>query len=514
MHPLCCISPVQIDGEGSPISGSVGSKMEVHVDSNCFYRNVKSFGNVSNRSLPPVGYVADSRKSNCVFDDEGLDPNSGKSVMHGYGGKLKNATPDGSFRLSHFSGELVDTKDGRATKDTGLNCPVGSIVAGVLYKWVNYGKGWRPRWFVLQEGVLSYYKVHGPDRIVLSRQTQKGVKVIGDESQRFMRKYRYVNADDSWAGKTFGELHMKVSSIRSSKSDDKKFYLFTGTKTLFLRADTREDRAAWLDALTAAKDLFPKGLTFNNLTLPFEEITVSTERLRNRLVDNGLSDEAVRDCENIMLSEFSELQEQFKFMQQSSVRLIERLRQLEAEKVELENTVVDESQNHYIKFDCSRGLETEKECEGSGTESDEDIEKQDGMDPDSDEDDGIFFDTEEFLSGSCGRQSWANSAGDMSDQDASCAISPRDVCKAYGSMELFDFKYPCIRRRKSLPEPKEKEKCVSLWSLIKDNIGKDLTRVCLPVYFNEPLSSLQKCFEDLEYSHLLDRAYEWGKRGD
>lgn len=32
---------------------------------------------------------------------------------------------------------------------------------------------------------------------------------------------------------------------------------------------------------------------------------------------------------------------------------------------------------------------------------------------------------------------------------------------------------------------------LSLWSLIKDMVGKDLTRVCLPVYFNEPLSALQ-----------------------
>jgi hypothetical protein len=63
-----------------------------------------------------------------------------------------------------------------------------------------------------------------------------------------------------------------------------------------------------------------------------------------------------------------------------------------------------------------------------------------------------------------------------------------------------------------LPDPVEKEKGVSLWSMIKDNIGKDLTKVCLPVYFNEPLSSLQKCFEEMEYSHLLDQAYEWGKR--
>ena len=68
------------------------------------------------------------------------------------------------------------------------------------------------------------------------------------------------------------------------------------------------------------------------------------------------------------------------------------------------------------------------------------------------------------------------------------------------------------KRRTKLPEPVEKEKGVSLWSMIKDNVGKDLTRVCLPVYFNEPLSSLQKCFEELEYSYLLDRAYEYGLR--
>ncbi|KAF4360548.1 hypothetical protein F8388_017802 [Cannabis sativa] len=73
---------------------------------------------------------------------------------------------------------------------------------------------------------------------------------------------------------------------------------------------------------------------------------------------------------------------------------------------------------------------------------------------------------------------------------------------------------PCIERRKKLPNPVEKEKAVNLWSLIKDNVGKDLTRVCLPVYFNEPISLLQKCCEELEYSYLLDQAYQHGKDGD
>uniref|UniRef100_A0A3B3X3A8 PH domain-containing protein n=1 Tax=Poecilia mexicana TaxID=48701 RepID=A0A3B3X3A8_9TELE len=28
---------------------------------------------------------------------------------------------------------------------------------GILYKWTNYMTGWQPRWFVLEDGVISYY---------------------------------------------------------------------------------------------------------------------------------------------------------------------------------------------------------------------------------------------------------------------------------------------------------------------------------------------------------------------
>ena len=43
-----------------------------------------------------------------------------------------------------------------------INDIVGNTISGILYKWVNYGKGWRPQCFVLQDGVLSYFKIHGP----------------------------------------------------------------------------------------------------------------------------------------------------------------------------------------------------------------------------------------------------------------------------------------------------------------------------------------------------------------
>jgi hypothetical protein len=136
---------------------------------------------------------------------------------------------------------------------------------------------------------------------------------------------------------------------------------------------------------------------------------------------------------------------------------------------------------------------------------DEDMDKHG---TETDEDDDVYFDTREMFSHL--RKNHSDSPGNLSDFDDASPKTNR--ISSSSSIDLVASSYPYVKRRERLPEPKEKEKETSLWSLIKGNIGTDLTRVCLPVSFNEPISSLQKCFEDLEYSHLLDRAYEWGKQ--
>lgn len=47
---------------------------------------------------------------------------------------------------------------------------------------------------------------------------------------------------------------------------------------------------------------------------------------------------------------------------------------------------------------------------------------------------------------------------------------------------------------------------VSLWTVLKSMIGKDMTKMTLPVVFNEPTSLLQRVAEDVECSELLDKA--------
>ncbi|KAM6107810.1 oxysterol-binding protein-related protein 7 [Pterocles gutturalis] len=65
---------------------------------------------------------------------------------------------------------------------------------------------------------------------------------------------------------------------------------------------------------------------------------------------------------------------------------------------------------------------------------------------------------------------------------------------------------PDPRRRSCLPAPPAPPGDVSLWGLLRSSVGKDLSRVALPVQLNEPLNTLQRLCEELEYSALLDRA--------
>uniref|UniRef100_A0A8C6SZY2 Oxysterol-binding protein n=1 Tax=Neogobius melanostomus TaxID=47308 RepID=A0A8C6SZY2_9GOBI len=62
------------------------------------------------------------------------------------------------------------------------------------------------------------------------------------------------------------------------------------------------------------------------------------------------------------------------------------------------------------------------------------------------------------------------------------------------------------QRRTCLPSPSPNNSTISLWNILRNNIGKDLSKVAMPVHLNEPLNTLQRLCEELEYSELLDLA--------
>lgn len=85
------------------------------------------------------------------------------------------------------------------------------------------------------------------------------------------------------------------------------------------------------------------------------------------------------------------------------------------------------------------------------------------------------------------------------------SISDRLFCPAVPNGDLSSG---ALRngRRTCLPAPAPDTANINLWNILKNNIGKDLSKVSMPVELNEPLNTLQHMCEELEYTELLDKA--------
>ncbi|XP_034039799.1 oxysterol-binding protein-related protein 1 [Thalassophryne amazonica] len=62
------------------------------------------------------------------------------------------------------------------------------------------------------------------------------------------------------------------------------------------------------------------------------------------------------------------------------------------------------------------------------------------------------------------------------------------------------------KHRMSLPAPMFSRNDISIWSILKKCIGMELSKIAMPVIFNEPLSFLQRLTEYMEHTYLLHQA--------
>ncbi|XP_005100346.1 pleckstrin homology domain-containing family A member 8 [Aplysia californica] len=93
---------------------------------------------------------------------------------------------------------------------------------GVLWKWTNYLSGWQPRWFILDNGVLSYYKSQ--------EDVNNGCK---------------------------GSIKMTVCDIVVHPADMTRLDLIIpGEQHYYVKASTPQDRQSWLIALGSSKASF------------------------------------------------------------------------------------------------------------------------------------------------------------------------------------------------------------------------------------------------------------------
>lgn len=83
-----------------------------------------------------------------------------------------------------------------------------------------------------------------------------------------------------------------------------------------------------------------------------------------------------------------------------------------------------------------------------------------------------------------------------------------DPNKPGGNPNSSAESYPSTKvvRQRRTRVPDKPHYPLNLWSIMKNCIGKELSKIPMPVNFNEPLSMLQRLTEDYEYANILDAA--------
>ncbi|XP_075896332.1 oxysterol-binding protein-related protein 6 isoform X3 [Nelusetta ayraudi] len=121
-----------------------------------------------------------------------------------------------------------------------------------------------------------------------------------------------------------------------------------------------------------------------------------------------------------------------------------------------------------------------------------------------------FFDAQEVLLSASSSENEGSDdesyVSDVSDNISEDNASVTDNVSR--QMANGDFAGSAFRngRRTCLPAPCPDTSNINLWNILRNNIGKDLSKVSMPVELNEPLNTLQRMCEELEYTELLDKA--------
>lgn len=112
---------------------------------------------------------------------------------------------------------------------------------------------------------------------------------------------------------------------------------------------------------------------------------------------------------------------------------------------------------------------------------------EEGEESDNSDDDDEFFEAVE--------------AGQIPVEDEPVKTVPS--AEAFKDIDITPYKgYENLRSK--LPVAEDNRPPVSLWAILKGSIGKDLTKISFPVFFNEPCSMLQRMAEDIEFSECRE----------
>ena len=386
---------------------------------------------------------------------------------------------------------------------------------GKLIKWTNYFNGWKERIFILKGPLLYYY--YAPKELPR------------------------------------GKVHLGLATIINDEKND-YFEINTGSNIFFLKAETKELREKWIRALTKAKIEGEKSIReilkknknteneeYKDMIYPelsyegeLEQLNTAVTRLNldNKNLMDYIESKNNKDPELKVLRE--RFQDDFEILQ-TCVKLFnpiennnnkdlnlllkqsKHIRNLSYENLNISNNDIN---NNNIKLrntpkgsfnqnknkeeddysiDKNINLKNQNQpfiCSGEEFfEMDEDNYNQENNFPNN-----KYNNTNISINMENNKINNNNNIGQINQINQLTTINNSNIKNNKFYDPLYD--YP---KRTSLPS-KKTDHGFNVWKVFKSAVGKDLSRFGVPVFFNEPLSSLQKFCEPFQYAYLLNSA--------
>uniref|UniRef100_A0A3P9J2Q0 Oxysterol-binding protein n=1 Tax=Oryzias latipes TaxID=8090 RepID=A0A3P9J2Q0_ORYLA len=396
--------------------------------------------------------------------------------------------------------------------------PAGDTYKGWVFKWTNYIKGYQRRWFVLSNGLLSYYRTQAEMGHTCRGTINLATATITvDDACNFMisnggaQTYHLKASCEVERQKWITALELaKAKAARMQAESDDSGDDFSpsaapgqggGSQNAEFQSAMRmlgskvEDLSTCNDLISKHGSALQRSLSeLDNLTLTGEageKIRQVTERATLFRITSNAMINACRDFLSMAQTHSKRWQKALQAEREQRVRLEETLEQLAKQHNHLERAFRGAAQ--------ANASADSKSISGPGKGEV------------SDDDDNEFFDAmeeaPEFITVPADPQFHKRSSSNVSSfnseicqDDQSLNEEPLAMNQESPSQELVPLK----KRRTRIPD--KPNYSLNLWSIMKNCIGKELSKIPMPVNFNEPISMLQRLSEDLEYHELLDKA--------
>ncbi|XP_011480151.1 oxysterol-binding protein 2 [Oryzias latipes] len=382
----------------------------------------------------------------------------------------------------------------------GLHLPCLDAHKGWLFKWTNYLKGYQRRWFVLSNGLLSYYRTQA-EMAHTCRGTIPLATAhigVGDACHLVLtsggRSYHLKATSEA-------ECQRWVSALQQAKdnatvlmhhSDDSGDEAPIPHEERALTQGVLKTLASKLDDLSTCNELIGKhGAALQRSLSELEELRGSndnTDKVKAvneratlfRITSNAMLN-ACRDFLDVAESHSRRWQKALHYEREQRHHLEETIEQLAKQHNSLERAWRENPSSY---------AGVERPQDGDVSDDNEEAEFFDAME------DSTAFITVTAASDIQHKRSGSDQSMMSGGVHSDWTHNENDTSTNH--MQL--------RRTRRTRIPDKPNYSLNLWSIMKNCIGKDLSRIPMPVNFNEPLSMLQRLTEDLEYSELLDRA--------